>query len=93
MLSSSKKKGTIAILLYFAVYTVVTVQHYQFWGDFLSALGGSVATLILIHTWKTEIKKEMLNLWALLIFAIGCHVVGDLIWFISRWALHMDPFA
>jgi diguanylate cyclase (GGDEF)-like protein len=93
MLSSSKKKGTIAILLYFAVYTVVTVQHYQFWGDFLSALGGSVATLVLIHTWKTEIKKEMRNLWALLIFAIGCHVTGDLIWFASRWVLKVDPFA
>jgi len=92
MLSSNKKKVTIVILLYFAIYTVVTAQHHQFWGDLLSAMGGLAATLILISTWKSEVKKEVRTLWSLLILATGCHFAGDMIWFISKWVLQMEPF-
>jgi len=92
MLLSTKRKLTIAILLYLAVYTIVMAQHNQFWGDILSTAGGLTATLILLQTWKVEAKKEVRTTWLLLFLAMACYVIGDSIWFVSKWLLHLNPF-
>ena len=91
LLSSTKHRLTISILLYLVFYTASVWQNHQFLSDFLAAFGGFSAIFILLFAWKSEPKKEVRTIWTLLILVTACHAVGDSIWLFSKWILQLNP--
>ena len=89
----TRQKVSFSLLsLYFLWYLNVTLQHHHLLGDTLSLMGSFVVLWFLLRARRrAEPTDGQKTSWMLLILAVGCYIVGDIIWLVSAQLLKMDP--